>query len=285
MNPKTQLLQEGIFHLIGENHLLLDEIKRAFNGRKLGLVITPERSSGCSHDDYNGDETIYIGISIIDNIYLLCHEILHGCNDLEYEVYQGFFDINCPDNLFSFIDCSVAPMDENHVSNILETSKFLKDNCYSKTDIVSLFAIAYSLYHEIGHALFDKKYDIQIKREKHADEYAFWCLKSICDSSNDDVVVRYRQKGFLAGIAMMLFAQDYDEQKKDKDHPYTIERIYNYLRFIQADDNSELWKIAYGYIQQWVEKYNINVEWQNPSLSTYAEKVREYNDHLEELFA
>ena len=95
-------------------------------------------------------------------------------------------------------------------------------------DALTVISIAYSLYHEIGHA-FHNKYiprSEPIKREVAADTFAFEAIKSRCNIDNDDDLF----KGTFICVIQVLMRRKQIEEAADAEHPHSIERLYNLLK-------------------------------------------------------
>lgn len=144
-------------------------------------------------------------------------------------------------------------------------------------DALTQFSIAYSLYHEIGHA-FHNKYIPEsepIKREVAADSFAFEAIKSRCIIDNYDVLFR----GTFIGVIQVLMRRKQIEEVADAEHPHSIERLYYLLNSWGIQYDSYYWKLSFLFFSRWCKWNHEPLDWLVESSATPYDKFMDAYSH------
>jgi hypothetical protein len=168
------------------------------------------------------------------------------------------------------------PMTESECLNtekLFSDTNFLKEKKMSIYDVLTVYSLAYSLYHEIGHAFHDKYIPESeaIKREIAADAFAYESVKSMCEIEDGDVLLL----GTIIGVTHVFNKLSYDQEKDDEKHPYIIERLYQLLSIWGLNECSTIWELIIKIIRKWCEKNNLSMEWDNDNFNSNKEKFVE----------
>ena len=266
---QVDYLKTIIYQLIGENPFLLetiDGVKEKSNWSCLEICIIHNRD--CAGSSQYG--TVYIGIPDIVDSYELSlkyRDVLINYDEFSLETkYSDFRSNDCVRNKVNVIIHSAV---QALVSGELEKIDFLKKGRHSAFNSYAIYSLAYSIYHEIGHIIHDKFIECQNTREKAADYYAFEAIKYICKNNNDET---NRLGGTIIGIFQMLFNRTPQEERDDKDHPHSIERLFLLLDFWNIPDDSSYWEFAYRFICIWFEKNILPITWERETSKSYKDK-------------
>lgn len=150
---------------------------------------------------------------------------------------------------------------------------FLNGGTTSIHQALTAYSLAYSLYHEIGHA-FHNKYipeTAPCKREFAADVFAFEGAKALCDGEDKDVLFL----GTFIGVTHVFCKLSYIQEISDEKHPYTIERLCKLLDFWDLNDDSPFWDLTCNIVKRWCEKNNLSMEWDNDIINSKRDKFIE----------
>lgn len=258
-----------MYQLIGDNRFLIDAMNSMIQrGDRLPSI---ELTYTAGSEYWHSTNIIIMGLSdVID-----CYVHAQGFNfqptpminvNTDYDNYNAKFE-KCKGISISM------PMTESEcliTGKLFSDTYFLKEKEMSIYDALTVYSLAYSLYHEIGHALHDK--DIPeaepIKREIAADAFAYEALKSMCEIEDGDVLLL----GTIIGVTHVFNKLSYDQEKVDDKHPYTIERLYQLLVFWGLKDNSPIWDLIIIIIKKWCKKNILSMEWDNDNFNSNKEK-------------
>lgn len=268
---KLDLLIAVIYQVICENKLVMGYIERLKRGEHISNIdISGTTGSGWSSQM----GTIKINVSDIIGCYNLSQK--YGINPVDSFSFNPNYLIpfwGYDNSNYITVDCPNA--DKILVKEELEKSDFLNledQNVMSKYDTFTINSMSYVLYHEIGHAIYDKTTENQRERECKADIFAFDAIKSMY--KNDDIEVN--NAGFLGafiGISYILSIRKPKDEIADKEHPHTIERLYHLLNYWGIKDNSCYWELAYNAVRDWSRKNGLDVSlWEKEASESYKDK-------------
>ncbi len=268
---KIEKLKMFIYQIIGESEFLVNSLRGISNQSCISLQINInfDRNSMASLKNL----MVYIGIPDIIASFDLSNTLnLRLDADDIYTINSQYSDYNSKENVRGIVNVNIPGADKDLVDKQLNDSLFLNDDSPSQIDTISIFSLAYSLCHEIGHIVHDK--DIpeteKMKREIVADLFAFEAIKSMCvqgHAMNDA-----RIKGAIVGIAQMLLYRTPQQELDDKEHPHSIERLYSLLDCIGIKDDSYYWELACIIVNKWCEKNKKADTWTKNTSVTYKDK-------------
>ena len=261
-----------MYQLIGDNRFLIDAMNSMLQrGDRLPSI---ELTYTAGSEYWHSTNIIIMGLSdVID-----CYVYAHGFNfqqtpiinvNSDYENYNTKFEkckgitINMP---MTESECLIT-------GKLFSNTDFLKGGKMSIYDAITVYSLAYSLYHEIGHAFHDK-YILEskpIKREIAADAFAYEAVKSMCEIEDKEVLLL----GTIIGVTHVFNKLSYDQEKDDEKHPYTIERLYKLLSFWGLNDSSTIWELTIKIIREWCEKNYLSMEWDNDIINSKRDKFVE----------
>lgn len=258
-----------IYQIIGDNKFILSALESI---RERGDLLPSVELSDMSSSAFIPD-TNTIQLSVPDIIG--CFNLSKGCKINLY--FRFFFNsqyFNCnvrSEKCYGIsINMPLTRDESNHVEEMLYGSDFLKDEKTTQNDVVAIYSLAYSLFHEIGHALHDK-YIAESKplnRERAADAFSFEAVKSMCDIENIDTLLL----GVFFGIIHVLDKLTPKQELDDTKHPHSIERLYALFDFWRIPDNSYYWLLAYKVILKWSNMNQIPISWERENSITYKDK-------------
>jgi hypothetical protein len=156
------------------------------------------------------------------------------------------------------------------VQSKMNESQFLKRKPLKESDVLAVYSLAYSLYHEIGHVFFDKEMLLskQYDKEIAADSFAFEAIKSMQIIEEKDALLL----GTIIGIAQVLIHRKPSEEDEDDKHPHSVERLYNLLDYWGIEDGSPYWELVYKIVSKWCKDNNLLVIWEKGTSLTYKDK-------------
>lgn len=269
---KIEKLINIIYHIIGENKFLLDTISSLKDRSYYNLLVNIDYGKGSDGSSDNGN--INVGVLDIIESYRLSKELNININEDNYNRIQNNYYLSSDDdyvrNMFSV---SIPGANLDLVTKQLEQSDFLRQDIPSKYDRLTYYSLAYSICHEIGHVIHDAyipRYE-SFTRERIADMFAFEAIKSIC--ANNDEINDVGLKGAIIGVGQMLISMPPEEDKSDKDHPHSIERLYSLLDFWGVANDSYYWELAYNIVQKWSNKNRIPIDWERENSIKYKDKI------------
>lgn len=140
--------------------------------------------------------------------------------------------------------------------------------------------MSYTIYHEIGHVLYDRtmKKSSQIEKEHKADTFAFEAIKSMGNSNESTDSARFL--GAFIGIAHILLIRTPQEEREDEEHPHTIERLYNLLNYWNIPDNSCYWELAYNIVCKWCHQNKLSMLWEKETSISPKDKFMDAYAHF-----
>ena len=264
-----------VYQLIGGNQYIIgaiDSIKRRGNNMpSIELTYT----SGC--DYWPSANKIYIGLRDIIDCYDIAQRYEFKRN-YQFQIDTDYYEGRVRNEKSKGMEFYM-PMTESEreiVENMISKTQFLKGCEINNTDVITIFSLSYSLYHEIGHALNDPNISETkpIERELMADAFAFNAVKSMNDIENENILLL----GTFVGVIQVLDKLSYAQEKKDERHPYTIERLYELLSFWDLSNNSIFWRFACDIVSTWCHNNNLSMEWNhNKSDSCRNKFIKAYN--------
>lgn len=261
---KIEVLKRIILRLIGENGLLLSVIEsiKQLDGR----LPTIDLAVSCNSYYISDRNAIEIGLKDITECYNISKRF--GC-DVEYQ-----FNVNNHNYDFKEVyeRCNITINTPDHeyesIKTFLNESDFLNDK-ESSSDIIAVYSLAYSLYHEFGHVLHDKYNSNIIRRERTADTFAFELMKSLRSKEYENTLL----EGIFVGIVNILYKEGLNNENKNASHPHGIERLYSLLDFWEIQVDSCYWEHAYRILRIWCRKNCITIDWEKNTSNTYKEKL------------
>lgn len=263
-----------MYQLIGDNRFIIDAMNSMIHrGDRLPSI---ELTCTAGSEYWHSINKINMGLSDIIDCYCFVHAQELNLKltpkiivDINYNIYSARFEkckgisINMP---MTESECIIT-------ESLFSDSHFLKGKKLNIYDVLTVYSLAYSLYHEIGHAFHDK--DIPetdpIKREISADAFAFEALKSMCEIEDGDILLL----GTIIGVTHVFNKLSYDQEKEDDKHPYIIERLYQLLSFWGLNESSTIWELIIQIIRKWCEKNNLSMEWDNDIINSNRDKFIE----------
>lgn len=260
---QIKLFKSVIYQIIGENGFLLDAIEfiknnSSYNNVEIEIVY---------YRDFEGsskDGKIIMGIPDIVDSYSVAKELFPNLSgNTSYVIEPKYLDFGNKDNIRNKVCVCLADAEKELVSNELGKSCFFQTEDLSIYDELAIYALAYSLCHELGHVLHDR-YILRTEfntRERAADYFAFEAIKHIASNNNSDS----RLKGAIIGIAQMLLHRSFQEEVDDIKHPHSIERLYALLDFWGIEKDSPYWDLAYHIVIIWCNRNEKPVTWERTS--------------------
>lgn len=263
---KISCLTSLVFQLIGENDIIFDAIKSIYarGGNKPTIDIIPQNNSSADIDTNNIKLSLLEVIEAYERVITL--DSIPKCNFVLDEGYGDYCSDRC---IRKFVEipsesCSV----ENDKTNLLVGTAFIDVEIFTSKDVCTIYSMAYSLYHEIGHLIHDKYIPEteRIRREQIADMFAFRAIKSFNDKEHEESLLL----GTFIGVTHILKRTTPQMEKEDVDHPYTVDRITSLLNYWEVPDESLYWELAYKEIKKWC--INTSVDWENETYNSNKEK-------------
>ena len=280
MIKKIDTLKNAPYQFVGENPALLETIKvvNAKYFQIMEISISDDKASSAWHDS----NKIILGIKKLPQLYSICQEItntfnISACMNVESK-YSSYGEESIRGILSVYNnDVTCTPP-----SVILEPLRFLADisgkntkvvNC-SAVDTLVLFAIDYSVCHEVGHLLKDSENQDPIEKETIADKFAFQVIKDMYDKETKENVeiANSREIGAFIGVSSVLFYRKPNEENDDKNHPHTIERMYSMLKYWEIDGSSKLWRLGCYLIERWININGMELPWNKNDTLSYKDK-------------
>jgi hypothetical protein len=273
-------LKALICQLIDTNQFLLsllNSIKQ--RGDMLPIIELSYTKSSIYNPTTN---TVNISISDIIDFYRLAK--LYNSEERPTNIINSLYlskHFHCE----TFGEISVKmPMVESEcdiIERIIKGTNFLKgkEMTMSIFDTLTTYSIAYSLCHELGHA-FHNKYILEpIKREMAADAFAFEAVKSMCDNNEIDFLLI----GAIIGVIQVLVRSNPQNERDDKEHPHSIERLYKLFSLWEIQDNSQYWELAFLFVSRWCRWNHEPMVWLKGSSKLPIEKFMDAYYHYRKL--
>ena len=265
MIRKIERLKALVFQLIGENTFLNSRLQDKINCPNKSLSINIKSGSSSYWPSTN---TIFLGISdMID-----CFNIMKGIkfeSECRFSIIDKYLDFYYIRNRVKDVMVNLPTESEcKDIEEQLTPLKFFEGNGTTTSEVLAFFSLAYFLYHEIGHFLFDELEPDFLKREENADAFAFKSIKSMCALEDEDVLLL----GTFVGVVHVLCKLTYELEQEDKKHPYTVERLYNLFAIWKLKDDSCFWNLACNTIKKWCIKNGLPTEWDSNDEVTYKER-------------
>ena len=194
------------------------------------------------------------------------------CDDF-CQLYK--LDCRIDDKMFVFRPDDEICMDCHDISEKeLDNIKFLEEKSIGSVGALAIHALAFVIFHEMGHVKYDDDKMLQIEKERTADLFAMNVLYGLCDESRDVQLDRNPRLlgAFLANIWVLLVSKPKDAEIATS-HPHPIERIYLFLEYFHIKDDSFLWKYAYNTIEKWANENDINMTFVKDSSLSLKDKL------------
>lgn len=260
---ESELLISAIYQIIGENKFLLDTIELINNiSNYNGIEVEIVHYRGCAGSSNNGK--IFIGVPDIVDYYTIAEELFPNLSLLDdYVIDKKYSNFGKKDIIQNNVCVRLVNAEKTLVEEKLDSSNLFKLNKLSNYNKIIIYALAYSLCHEIGHVLHDRYIPQNeiFTKERVADYFSFEAIKFISDSDKDES----RLKGAITGIAQMLMHRTTQQEIDDKEHPHSIERLYSLLDFWGIEDDSLYWKLAYNIVLIWCRRNEEPLTWERDS--------------------
>lgn len=258
-----------IYQIVGDNRFILAALESIrLRGNLLPSIELSDMGGSVFMHDIN---TIQLSVPDI----IECYDLSKGCDiDLNYKIIfntqYSNSDVRSEKCLGISLNMPFATADCEVIEELFQKSDFLKWEKMAVCDVVAIYSLAYSLYHEIGHVLHDKYIGESkpLSRERAADAFAFEAVKSMCDIENIDILLL----GVFIGIIHVLDKRTQEQEIDDTKHPHSIERLYALLDFWRIPDNSYYWLLAYKVILKWSNMNQIPISWERENSITYKDK-------------
>lgn len=261
-----------MYQLIGDNRFMIDAMNSMIQrGDRLPSI---ELTYTAGSEYWHSTNIIIMGLSDVIDCYVYAQDFNFQPTQIinvnsDYDKYSTKFEkckgitINMP---MTESECQIT-------EKLFSDTYFLKEKEMSIYDALTVYSLAYSLYHEIGHAFHDKYIPEAepIKREIAADTFAYEAVKSMCEIEDGDVLLL----GTIIGVTHVFNKLRYDQEKDDDKHPYTIERLYQLLSFWGLNDNSPFWDLTYNVVKKWCEKNKLPMGWDNDNFKSNKDRFVE----------
>lgn len=277
---KTGILRNALYQLVGENSSMVKKIKEVNAGYPhiMEICISDDKTSSAWHDS----NKIILGIKMLPQLYAICEEITNSFNISSCMNVESKYSSYGEGNIRGILSVSSNDVSCTPPSCIIEKIDFLTENSDSKIkkkyfsaiDTMTLFALGYSICHEVGHLLYDDDIKDSIVKEINADKFAFQVIKDVYDNEINDnnALAHSREIGTFLGVASVLFFRKPECENNDTDHPHTIERMYSMLNYWQIDDSSLLWEIGCHLIEKWINDNAMELPWHKDGTLSYKNK-------------
>lgn len=269
---KIEILKAKVVYFLEENVFLRSEIIKNLNQKLFDIKISNSETSRCFYDPYNNLYNIELGIKNIGDLYEFCKN--YFCNYFKEKMHlcTSCIPLTCDKQqngltLSVSVDDKVQPLP----AAVLSSTCFLGDVNRKIYDDLTLYAFAYSLYHEIGHIVHDKEYASQIEKEDAADNFAFEVVNRL-DMEHQDDIISIRHLGLFLGITFILDSRNPQKENDDVEHSHSIKRISSLLEYWHLDENSIYWHVAYDIVCKWCKKNNLSTKWGNTTSISNKDK-------------
>ena len=275
---QPQKLKGIIFTLIGDNQTLFSQIKNFCEKEhekqsKINLNIYTSKGSGCNYDRHNNIITIDLGCQdVLDTYSVIDTYVQKDINPQEFPFNEQYLKVA---EVIAYDD----EIPGESIKECLKETDFLPEDNYSVKDIITIYSLAYTLYHEFGHVFNDNSLCCQMQKEFVADEFAFSMLSEMSLNKDDDTILCQRL-GYLLGIAQVLLNREKEDEDKDIEHPHSIERIYNFLKSLNIKPEDKLYDISLKIIDDWLEKQDIIINWIDEDSITSYQRITDHYMHF-----
>lgn len=260
---KIKLLEHAICSMMNNNTYLVNSLLSCLNPKNIEINISNAKTSRCILT--SGYYSLDIGIGDIEGLYDFCKKYFSQYINIEQ------FKPNCVltstnesgklSLIFREDNCSPLPSEQ------LSETKFLDGGNDLIYDILTLYAFAYAVYHEIGHIVRDSQFITQLEKENSADMFAFEVVgcpeREIVDNH-----LSLKHLGLFLGVAYLLQIRSLEEEIEDKEHPLGIKRLFALLDFWKLKDESFYWKMSCEIICAWCKSNNVPLNSDNSSKSS-----------------
>ena len=256
---KIDIIRCVFYQMIEGNHHVRDLLYNVIGDNYLVIKLTGYKGSAKNYDSYNDKYDICCGLQEIPLLYNRSKELsIHRSEESKIVVDKRYSDMLCQEEVCRKIIIEKENGFYTDVAKMIEESDFVTGENPTYIDSLAMYAILYSLYHEIGHVIYDKSLDNQIEREIKADNFAFEAiiqLDGCCKNDDNNKLL-----GTFIGVTNTLFVCDVKEEYDDKDHPPTFERIVSLLNHWEISSESNYWILASDLVRKWANNSHIGFE-------------------------
>ena len=263
---KKDNLKAIVSHILRETPSVYDVIKNRACCPYTRFVVKISND----YDSYGSKSycEVKLGLGNLTKLLNICN---HFCqlNIIEHNIDNDIL-VYLPDDEIC-IDCfDISEVD-------LDNIEFLKDNSIDSVGTLAIYALAFTLFHELGHVKYDDDSMLQIEKERTADIFA---LEVLCESCSQKQNIRLEDNpkflgAFLENILILLVSKPKDAEMATS-HPHTIERIYLFLEYFHIKENSFLWKYAYDTMVEWANDNYIDMAFVKDSSISIKDKLLDF---------
>ena len=272
---RIDLLKNALYQLINENQELLEVIQEINDKYQqiLEICISNNKTSSAWHCSCK----IILGIKNLPILYEICEEVAEGFNIVACKKIESKYSSYGNDGIHRYVNIVSDEKTEPYPSDIIyDTNLFTEkqNDSFSAVDTLVLFALDYSICHEVGHLLLDSERKNIIDKEDEADYFAFETISKAHDieKCTDQDLAESRLIGTFIGIASVLLFREPECENRDTDHPHTIERMLSMLKNWQVENNSSLWEIGCYIIEKWANRNGILLPWNKENTLSFHDK-------------
>ena len=259
MEIKKQL-KAIISHIISENSDLCDIIcsaEKPFSS----FIVNIDNSIQSFGSKSNGQ--ICLGLGNIILLHQLCCRVCEKLKIINHATSNIFTNKNTLRLCVEFDSFS-------DIDKLLYSAHFLDDNVITSADSLTVYAMAYTLYHEFGHIKYDDAANYPLDKERQADWFANETLAKMIACSQNEENASLRFWGGIIDVILILFVSKHRHTEISGTHPHPIERLYNFLEFFKVDKEDCLWDFAFYFVKKWLKKNNIiDLSIKDNSLTTH----------------
>lgn len=261
---KLETLKAIIYQICDDSQYLKKSLKdKGISHVSIKLSYT-EGSLGSAQD-------LEIDLSIKDIVetYAFLKRFVSNRDSIDYfQLNNKYSDYISSMDIRTIIDVCIPSPYQSLIVEQLNRFGFLSGETISEPDTIAIYAMAYSLFHEFGHVLYDNDMpeSEQIKKECKADEFAFRVLKAIPCVGNANLL------GTMMGISYVMHKLKPEVELNDKKHPHSIERLFALLDFWSIADDSHYWNLAYQVVCIWSGENSLPMTWITPTSISEKDK-------------
>ena len=273
---RIDLLKNSLYQLIGENDELLEVIQEVNDKYQqiMEIYISNDKTSSAWHCSCR----IILGIKELPILYEICEEIAEGFNIIACKKIESKYSSYGNGCILRYLNINSDEKTEPYPSDIIDGTNLFaekQNESFSEVDTLVLFALDYSICHEVGHLLLDREDKDVIYKEIDADCFAFETIKKVynTETSKDQNLAYSRLIGAFIGISSILLFRKPECENRDTDHPHTIERMLSMLNNWQIDSNSSLWEIGCYILEKWLNTNGMPLPWHKEDALSFQDKL------------
>lgn len=256
---KKEKLKAIVSNIICNNNSILDVISKS--NRKFIVTINSDKNSRGSKSNCH----VILGTQNLITLSKLCNDF---CNkfSLELKIDRNVFNYISNDDIY----IETYDLKEEELENI----KFLDGEKIGPSEYLSICAIAFTLYHEFGHVMYDDDFIFPIEKERKADIFALDIVKK---KFSENPRIKIDQSPYLLGAildtCLILEVCDPVLTEVSTTHPHPIERLYLMLEYFHIEPNSYLWQFVYDVVVSWINKHHISNTFEKDSSKSLKDKI------------